>query len=76
MDAHKVNLKKLARDLYQIGLDLGLTPDEAAHLTTTMELPFLGTGTVSKELGGAGCQRLSRDTYQRLHSLVRKLSVG
>jgi hypothetical protein len=23
-----VNLKKLARDLYQIGLDLGLTPDE------------------------------------------------
>ena len=62
MDANKVNLKKLARDLYQIGLDLGLTPDEAARLTTVLALPFFSTSTVAEELGGVGYQRLSRDT--------------
>ena len=61
MDANKVNLKELARNLYHTGLDLGLTPDEAARLTTTMALPFFNTSTVVKELGKAGCQRLSRD---------------
>ena len=62
MDANKVNLKKLARDLYQIGLDLGLMPDEAARLTTTMALPFFSTSTGAKDLGGVAYRRLSRDT--------------
>lgn len=39
LDVDKVNLKALARDLYQTGLALGLTPDEAALLTSEMELP-------------------------------------
>lgn len=34
-----VNLKALARDLYQVGLDLGLPPDEAALLTSETKLP-------------------------------------
>ena len=80
MDANKVNLKKLARDLYQIGLDLGLTPDEAARLTTTMALPFFSTSTVVKELGGVGCQRRSRDTLptpaQLCVEIERRLSAG
>ena len=62
MDANKVNLKKLARELYQKGLDLGLTPDEAARLSTTMALPVHCSSTVGKESGGVGCRRLSRDT--------------
>ena len=37
-DVRKVNLKALARDLYQTGLALGLTPDEAALLMSEMEL--------------------------------------
>jgi hypothetical protein len=80
MDANKVNLKKLARDLYQIGLDLGLTPDEAARLTTTMALPFFSTSTVVEELGGVGCQRLSRDASpapaQLCVEIERRLSTG
>jgi hypothetical protein len=42
MRVKKLNLKTLARELYQMGLDLGLTPDEAALLTSEMELPFIG----------------------------------
>jgi hypothetical protein len=80
MDANKVNLKKLARDLYQIGLDLALTPDEAARLTTTMALPFFSTSTVGKELGKVGCQRPSRDasptTAQLCVEIERRLSTG
>ena len=37
-DVRKINLKALARDLYQTGLALGLTPDEAALLMSEMEL--------------------------------------
>jgi hypothetical protein len=80
MDANNVNLKKLARDLYQVGLDLGLTPDEAARLTTTMALPFSSTRTVVEEGGRVGCQRLSRDTYptpaQLCVEIERRLSTG
>ena len=79
MDANKVNLKKLARDLYQIGLDLGLTPDEAARLTTTMALPFSTTSTAGKESEGVGGQRLSRGTLSRAQLCVRierRMSTG
>lgn len=36
----QMGLEILARDLYSIGLALGLTPDEAALLTKEMELPL------------------------------------
>jgi hypothetical protein len=80
MDANKVNLKKLARDLYRIGLDLGLTPDEAARLSTTMALPFFSTSTVVKKVGEVACQRLSRDTLPTPARLCveieRRLNTG
>ena len=39
MSAEKVNLTTVAKDLYQTGLDLGLTPAEAALLVSEMALP-------------------------------------
>jgi hypothetical protein len=36
----KMDLETLAKDLYLMGLALGLTPDEAALLTREMELPI------------------------------------
>jgi len=36
----QMDLETLARDLYSIGLALGLTSDEAALLTKEMELPL------------------------------------
>ena len=37
--AEEVNLSTVAEDLYQTGLDLGLTPTEAALLVSEMALP-------------------------------------
>ena len=37
--ANQVNQTALARNLYQTGLDLGLTPAEAALLVVEIELP-------------------------------------
>lgn len=41
MESMMLNLQTLARELYQTGLDLGLTPAEAALLTSEMSLPLL-----------------------------------
>ena len=41
MESMMLNLQALARELYQTGLDLGLTPAEAALLTSEMSLPLL-----------------------------------
>ena len=41
MSAEEVNLNTVAEDLYQTGLDLGLTPAEAALLVSEMALPYI-----------------------------------
>ena len=41
MGSKMLDLQAMARDLYQTGLDLGLTPAEAALLISEMALPLL-----------------------------------
>jgi hypothetical protein len=41
MENKMLDLQAMARDLYQTGLDLGLTPAEAALLISEMALPLL-----------------------------------
>jgi hypothetical protein len=41
MENKVLDLQAVARDLYQTGLDLGLTPAEAALLISEMALPLL-----------------------------------
>ena len=41
MESKMLDLQAVARDLYQTGLDLGLTPAEAALLISEMALPLL-----------------------------------
>jgi hypothetical protein len=41
MESKVLDLQAVARDLYQTGLDLGLTPAEAALLISEMALPLL-----------------------------------
>jgi hypothetical protein len=41
MESKMLDLQAIARDLYQTGLDLGLTPAEAALLISEMALPLL-----------------------------------
>jgi hypothetical protein len=41
MESKMLDLQAMARDLYQTGLDLGLTPAEAALLISEMALPLL-----------------------------------
>ena len=41
MESNMLDLQAMARDLYQTGLDLGLTPAEAALLISEMALPLL-----------------------------------
>jgi hypothetical protein len=41
MESKMLDLQAIARDLYQTGLDMGLTPAEAALLISEMALPLL-----------------------------------
>ena len=41
MESKMLDLQAVARDLYQTGLDMGLTPAEAALLISEMALPLL-----------------------------------
>jgi len=74
--AGKVNLKTLASGLYQMGLDLGLAPDEAALLTSETKLPaFIGEEGVEEFKQGL-VEAYQEMLDERLHSLKQKLGVG
>lgn len=76
MDDKKVNLKTLASGLYQMGLDLGLAPDEAALLTSETKLPaFIGEEGVEEFKQGL-VESYQEMLDERLHSLKQKLGVG
>ena len=49
MESKMLDLQAIARDLYQTGLDLGLTPAEAALLISEMALPLLVCNEVEEE---------------------------
>jgi hypothetical protein len=49
MENKVLDLQAVARDLYQTGLDLGLTPAEAALLISEMALPLLVCNEGEKE---------------------------
>ncbi len=70
-----VRLKTMARNLYQMGLDLELTPDEAAMLTAETRLP-----TFVSEKGQKEFKRGLISAYQemldgRLQSLKQQLGI-
>jgi len=72
----KVNLKTLARDLYQMGLDLGLPPDEAALLTSETKLPTFIGGEDKKEFKQGLVEAYQEMLDERLQGLKQKLGVG
>ncbi|MCK4449321.1 MAG: hypothetical protein KAX26_01890, partial [Anaerolineae bacterium] len=76
--AKKVNLKTLARDLYQMGLDLGLglTPDEAALLTSETKLPPFINEEGNKEFREGLVEAYQEMLDERLQDLKQKLGVG
>jgi len=78
MDVKKVNLKTLARDLYQMGLDLGLglTPDEAALLTSETKLPPFISEEGEKEFREGLVEAYQEMLDERLQGLKQKLGVG
>jgi hypothetical protein len=49
MESKMLDLQAVARDLYQTGLDLGLTPAEAALLISEMALPLLVCNEAEEE---------------------------
>lgn len=49
MENKMLDLQAIARDLYQTGLDLGLTPAEAALLISEMALPLLVCNEAEEE---------------------------
>ena len=75
METGKVNLGDLSRNLYQMGLDLGLAPDEAALLTAETRLPTFvsdeGQGEFKRGLISAYQEMLDG----RLQSLKQQLGV-
>ncbi len=76
MGENKVALKALGRNLYQMGLDLGLEPDEAALLTGETQLPaFIGEESAEEFKQGL-VEAYQEMLDQRLHSLKQKLGVG
>lgn len=76
MGGRKVNLKTLARDLYQMGLNLGLPPDEAALLTSETKLPtFIGEED-KKEFKQGLVEAYQEMLDERLQGLKQKLGVG
>lgn len=76
MSDRKVNLKTLARDLYQMGLELGLPPDEAALLTSETKLPtFIGREDKNKFKQGL-VEAYQEMLDERLQDLKQKLGVS
>lgn len=74
--AKKVNLKTLARDLYQMGLDFGLPPDEAALLTSETKLPTFINRKGEKEFREGLIEAYQAMLDKRLQSLKQKLGIG
>jgi len=76
MGAKKANLKTLARELYQMGLDFGLPPDEAALLTSETKLPTFINKEGEKEFKEGLVEAYQTMLDERLQSLRQKLGVG
>ena len=68
--------KTLARDLYQMGLDFGLPPDEAALLTSETKLPTFISKEGEKEFMEGLVEAYQTMLDERLQSLGQKLGVG
>jgi len=76
MGENKVDLKALGRNLYQMGLDLGLEPDEAALITGETKLPAFIDEESAEEFKQGLVEAYQEMLDQRLHSLKQKLGVG
>lgn len=76
MGAKKVNLKTLARNLYQMGLDFGLPPDEAALLTGETKLPTFISKEGEKEFREGLVEAYQEMLDERLQGLKQTLGVG
>lgn len=74
--ATKVNLKSLARDLYQMGLDLGLPPDEAALLTSETKLPAFVNQKAEAEFKEGLIEGYQEMLDERVQNLKHQLGVG
>ena len=74
--ATKVNLKSLARDLYQMGLDLGLPPDEAALLTSETKLPAFVNQKAEEEFKEGLIEGYQEMLNERVQNLKHQLGVG
>jgi hypothetical protein len=75
MGVKKVNLKTLARNLYQMGLNLGLPPDEAALRTSETKLPTFISAEGEKEFKGGLVEAYQAMLDERLQSLKQKLGM-
>ena len=76
MGENKMDLKALGRNLYQMGLNLGLAPDEAALLTGETKLPAFIGEEGAEEFKQGLVEAYQEMLDQRLHSLKQKLGVG
>jgi hypothetical protein len=76
MDVNAVNLKALARSLYQMGLDIGLAPDEAALVTSKTRLPAFITKEDEREFKEGLVEAYQEVLDKSLQSLRRQLGVG
>ncbi|TKJ31292.1 MAG: hypothetical protein CEE40_01940 [Chloroflexi bacterium B3_Chlor] len=74
--AKKVNLKSLARNLYQMGLDLGLPPDEAALLTSETKLPAFVNQEAEEEFKEGLIEGYQEMLNERVQNLKHQLGVG
>ena len=76
MDVNAVNLKALARSLYQMGLDIGLAPDEAALVTSKTRLPAFITKEDERKFKEGLVEAYQEVLDESLQSLRRQLGVG
>lgn len=71
-----VNLKVLARSLYQMGLEIGLAPDEAALVTSKTRLPAFVTKEEEREFKEGLVEAYQEVLDESLQSLRHQLGVG
>jgi len=70
-----VYLGTMARNLYQMGLDLGLAPDEAALLTAETRLPAFVDTAGEREFKEGLVEAYQEMLDERLQSLKQQLGV-
>ena len=70
-----VYLGTMARNLYQMGLDLGLAPDEAALLTAETRLPAFVSDEGQEEFKRGLINAYQEMLDERLQSLKQQLGV-